>query len=363
VRVLLTYGPIGYSGEVVTLDAPDAPFLKDLPYQVTALGPQRTTYGYTPKLGRWLRQNRHRFDGVVVNGLWQYCGLAARLNLHGRVPYVVFTHGMLDPYFKKTFPLKHFKKAIYWYLVEYWVLKGAFRVLFTASQEEKLARRSFTTYSWTPYVVPYGSGGTPYSAEEAVPAFQAAMPHLNGKRFLLFLGRIHRKKGVDLLVNAFAQCAVNDPGLELVVAGPDQQGWAENLMRSARKSGVDHRIHWPGILLGREKWGSLYACEAFILPSHQENFGIAVAEALACGRPVLLSDQVNIAPEVVEDGAGYMESDTLAGTVRLIDRWIATSPEQRETMRILAARSFHTRYDMKENAKTIIGLFSMAGKV
>ena len=125
VRVLLSYGPIGYMGEVVTLDDPSAPFLKDVGFPVHALGPTRTVYGFNTKLLPWLKANRDRFDGVVVNGLWQYCGLAAWLALAGNTPYVVFTHGMLDPYFKHAFPMKHVKKWLYWVPVEYRVLRDA----------------------------------------------------------------------------------------------------------------------------------------------------------------------------------------------------------------------------------------------
>ena len=360
VRTMMSYASIGYIGEVVTFDDPNAPFLKDLKFPVHPLGAKGANYGYTPKLIPWLKANQHRFDGIVVNGLWQFCGLGARLAVKGKKPYLVFSHGMLDPYFKKAFPLKHFKKAVYWYLAEYWVLKGAYRVLFTTAQEEKLARQSFALNDWTSQVVPYGSGGPPCTAEDCLPAFFQQMPAMRGKRFLVYLGRIHRKKGVDLLVEAFAQKAHLDPALELVIGGPDQQGWAAELQKIAEAVGVSHRIHWPGMLEGRSKWGALYAAEAFILPSHQENFGIAVAEALSCSLPVLVSDQVNIAPEVVEDGVGLMEPDTLQGTENLIQRWINTSPEERETMRTRAPQTFHARYDMQETARTVIDLFKQA---
>ncbi len=136
VRVLLSYGPIGYTGEVVTLDDPSAPYLDNIGFPVHALGPTNTTYGFNSKLLPWLKDNRHRFDGVVVNGLWQYCGFAAWRTLAGNTPYVVFTHGMLDPYFKHAFPLKHIKKWLYWIPAEYWILRGAYRVLFTSKAEK-----------------------------------------------------------------------------------------------------------------------------------------------------------------------------------------------------------------------------------
>ena len=361
VRVLMSYAPIGYIGEVVTLDDPEAPFLKDIGFPVHALGPVGTTYGFDSRLLPWIRANHHRFDGVVVNGLWQYCGLAARRALSGTsTPYLVFTHGMLDPYFKHAFPLKHLKKWPYWLLAEYWVLRGAYRVLFTSEAEKRLAEESFWLHQWHPYVVPYGAKGPTGDSEAMKESFFERCPAVKGKRYLLFLGRIHRKKGCDMLIDAFAEVAATDPELNLVMAGPDQQHWSVELQRTATKAGIASRIHWPGMITGDAKWGAFYGAEAFILPSHQENFGIAVAEAMACGTPVLLSDKVNIAEEIAADCAGLMEVDTPEGTLKLLQRWIATSPQDRNRMGELAQHSFHLRYDMQQTAKTIIQLFEAA---
>jgi glycosyltransferase involved in cell wall biosynthesis len=360
VRVLLSYGPLGYTGEVVTLDDPRSTYLQNLDFPVHALGPTRTTYGFNRKLIGWLKANRNRFDGVVVNGLWQYCGYAAWRTLAGNTPYVVFTHGMLDPYFKHAFPLKHIKKWLYWLPAEYWVLRDAYRVLFTSKAEKRLAEESFWLHRWKPYVVPYGACGPIGDPEELKHAFFERCPTVRDKRYLLFLGRIHRKKGCDLLIEAFAKIAADDPSLDLVMAGPDQQSWSAKLQEMAEKTGIADRVHWPGMVTGDAKWGAFYGSEAFILSSHQENFGIAVAEALACGRPVLLSDKVNIAEEVAEDLAGLMEVDTPEGTLQLLKRWIAMPEQERREMGKRAIQCFHTRYDMQENAKAIIRLFETA---
>jgi glycosyltransferase involved in cell wall biosynthesis len=360
VRVLLSYGPIGYTGEVVTLDDPKAPFLKEIPFPVHALGPFRTTYGFNTKLLPWLMANRERFDGVVVNGLWQYCGFAAWRALAGNTPYVVFTHGMLDPYFKHAFPLKHVKKWLYWFPFERRVLRDAYRVLFTCKAERRLAELSFRNIRWNPYVVPYGASGPTGDPEAQREAFFEKCPQVRGKRYLLFLGRIHRKKGCDLLVDAFVKVAAADPELDLVMAGPDSQHWSAKLQQIAVRAGIAHRVHWPGMVTGDAKWGAFFASEAFILPSHQENFGIAVAEALGCGKPVLLADKVNIAEDIADDGAGLMELDTAEGTLRLLERWIGMTVQEREEMAERAYRCFHSRYDMRENAKAIIRLFENA---
>jgi glycosyltransferase involved in cell wall biosynthesis len=357
VRVLLGHGPDDYEQEVVTLDDPAAPFLRDMPFVVHALGPVGSVYGRNSKLIQWLAASRDRFDGVIVHGMWQYTGYAVWRTMAGRVPYMVFPHGMLDPYFKRAFPAKHLKKWLYWLAIEYWVLRRATRVLFTTQAEAELATQSFWLHRWNALVTPFGTIppiGDPDTQRES---FFAACPAVRGRRFLLFLGRIDRKKGCDLLVDAFVNLAAADPELELVMAGPDPQNWQLELMLGADSAGVADRIHWPGMLTGDVKWGAFHASEAFVLPSHQENFGIAVAEALACSKPVLLSDKVNIAAEIVSDGAALIESDTPAGTELLLATWIGIPPIQRQAMAARARETFHRRYDMRENAKTVVRLF------
>ncbi len=359
VRSLIAFAPAGYEFEVATLDHPEAPYLKSYPFPVHALGPGKGVYAYSGRLKGWLEANESRFDGVIVNGLWQYCGFAARSVFGGKKPYVVFTHGMLDPYFKRRFPLKHAKKWVYWLLSEYWVLREAKRVLFTTAAEERLAKESFWLHRWNGLVVPYGAVGPEGDPERQREAFYAVCPELRGRRFLLYLGRIHRKKGCDMLIDAFAEVAASDPELHLLMAGPDQQHWSAELRSTVAKAGLEDRVHWPGMLNGDVKWGAFFASEAFVLPSHQENFGIAVAEALACGRPALLADKVNIAEDIAADGAGLAEPDTPEGTLRLLKQWIAMSLEQRAEMGRLALACFDRRYDMRRNARQIIELFEL----
>jgi glycosyltransferase involved in cell wall biosynthesis len=280
----------------------------------------------------------------------------------GRVPYVVFPHGMLDPYFKHAFPRKHLKKWLYWLPVEYWVLRGAYRVLFTCEPEAELATQSFWLHRWKPHVVPFGTippTGDPASQREV---FFGGCAAVRGRKFLLYLGRIDRKKGCDLLIDAFVKLVALDPDLDLVMAGPDPQNWRAELERGAQAAGGATRIHWPGMLLGDAKWGAFHAAEAFVLPSHQENFGIAVAEALACGKPVLLSDKVNIAAEIAAEGAGLMQPDSALGTKRLLENWIELLPAERQAMAARASDCFHRRYDMRENAKKIVQLFSKSDR-
>ena len=360
VSMLIEFSRPGHMSEAVTLDDPASPFLEHMTYPVTALGPTRTKFGYNRRLIPWLRGNADRFDIVVVHGLWQYCGLAAWRAFSGRIPYFVFVHGMLDPYFKREFPFKHLKKWFYWVAAEYWVLRGAVNVLFTCAEEERLARESFWLHRWSPVVVPYGSRSPEIDLTQSAKDFHERFPPLQGRRFLLFLGRIDRKKGCDLLIEAFIETAANDLELELVMAGPDETRWRPQLEEKLRKAGLSHRAHWTGMLSGAYKWGAFATCEAFILPSHQENFGIAVAEALSCGRPVLLSDKVNIAPEILADRAGFVETDTLHGTINLLLRWMKITQAEREAMATNALACFHSRFNMKVNVAIFYDLLETA---
>jgi glycosyltransferase involved in cell wall biosynthesis len=275
----------------------------------------------------------------------------------GRVPYVVFTHGMLDPWFKRQYPAKHLKKYLYW-PAQYWVLHNAETVMFTSTLERDLAPRSFWPHSWKSFVVPYGTGEPPTNIGAQAEAWFGRIPALRGRRYLLFLSRIHEKKGCDLLIEAFARVAEKYPEVDLVIAGPDQVGLQAKLQKQAKDLGIASRVHWPGLLTGDAKWGAVRNCEAFILPSHQENFGVVVAEPLACGRPVLISNQVNIWPEIEQERVGLVAPDTLAGTEELISRWLALPDADRNAMIARTSEVFRRRYSMRSSAVAIRDLFA-----
>lgn len=358
---------LGVSEHVVTLDRPGAGYLKDFPIPVTPKGPAdgmfrrllgRTPllrYGYSPGFVGWLKANAPRFDAVVVHGLWNYATHGASLALRGaRTPYLVYAHGMLDPWFKQAYPLKHHAKQLCWSLFEGPLLAGAGAVLFTTEEERLVSRGVFNGHPYAERVVRYGTSGPPDKPDDPVTqtqAFETAFPALKGKRFLLYLSRIHPKKGCDLLIRAFAKFASDAPDLDLVMAGPDQIGWAADLQTMAKELGVSGRVHWTGMLTGDAKWGAFRAAEAFVLPSHQENFGIVVAEALACGCPALISNKVNIWREVAAAGAGLVDDDTDEGAARLLGGWLVLPKDMRGAMRAKARQCFLDNFDARHAAE------------
>lgn len=356
----------GHQVEVLCVDAPDSPWLKKLDLTVHAVGPGRfKKYGYCPAFAHWLIRNGRNYDCVVVNGIWGFNAFGTWLALRGtEVPYVVFTHGMLDPWFKRRYPLKHLKKWLYWPWGLYPVLRDAAAVIFTCEMERKLARGSFWLYKCREIVINYGTAGVPNPENDYRPAFFAAHPQLAGKRMFLFLGRVHTKKGPDLLIKALGtlrRAGEWDPeSMRLVMAGPADSEYAAQLKALVKHEALEDSVYWTGMILGDQKWGVLQASEVFVLPSHQENFGIAVVEALSCGTPVLIAHPVNISPEIEKDGAGLVDEDTLAGCLRMLRKWFALPPKAKENMRQQAAATFRQRYTSEVAAGDLIAALNHA---
>ena len=346
---------IGHHVEVVTLDDPAETCVAEYPLKVHALGPALGSYRYSAKLAPWLELHAKDYDTIIINGLWQYHGFGAwRVLQRMKVPYFVFTHGMLDPWFKRTYPLKHLKKWLYWPWAEYRLLRDASAVLFTCEEERLLARQSFWLYKVREAVINYGTGTPPENAEALRALFYESYPQLRNKRVLLFLSRIHEKKGCDLLIEAFAKVANQDASLHLLMAGPCHSDLINQLKTQAQHLGIADRITWPGMLQGDLKWGAFYASEAFVLSSHQENFGIAVAEALGCGLPVLISNKVNIWREIESDGAGIVNTDTLEGTEKTLRQWLAMTANGRHKISQQAKLTFEQRFTVDAMAQSLI---------
>jgi glycosyltransferase involved in cell wall biosynthesis len=341
----------GQEVEIAALDEPKAPWLQNVGLPVHPLGLGLTSYRHSKNLLPWLQARGDSYDCVMVHGIWQYLSLAAWRRYSGTtVPYYVYPHGMLDPWFKRTYPLKHLKKWLYWPWAEYRVLRDACAVIFTSEEERREACKSFWLYRAREVVLPLGVESPP--AADAHNAFLEKYPILRGKKNLLFLGRLHPKKGCDILIDAFSQVAREN--CSLILAGPDQVGWEKQLRAQAAAGKAE--IIFPGMLDGEMKSGAFAAANAFILPSHQENFGMSVAEALSFGLPVLISNRVNIWREIEADNAGFVENDDLRGTARLLERWLNVHDRERATMRENARKCFSTHFEINRAAAALVTL-------
>lgn len=348
----------GAAQTVASLDHSADPWIAKLPGEHACLGAGRGKYGYSTAMRQWLLQHVREFGALIVHGMWQYHGVAARLAARSSgVPYFIFPHGMMDPYFHQNAPLKRLKKAAYW-PVERAILRDAAAVLFTAAEEKALAHATFDL-KCTDRIVPLGVE-TPERNPADKEVFQIKFPETRGRQVILFLGRVHPKKGIEHLIEAFARHAREE--FHLVIAGPhEDKVYAEMLGGLAEAHSISSRVTFTGMISGSLKSGALQAASVFALPSHQENFGIAVAEALAFGLPVLISNKVNIWREIEQDGAGWAAGDHTEGMAQLLGRWAAASPAEKAAMASNARACFERRFRAEVAAEAFLSTLKACG--
>ncbi len=351
---------LGVINEVVAFDEPDAFFMGKDSFPIHALGEAKGPWAYNKQLIPWLMDNFQRFDVIIIHGLWLYHGYAVhkawkelkKINNNAPKLYVM-PHGMLDPWFQHAEgrKLKAIRNWVYWKAIEQYVVNEADGVLFTCEEELKLARETFTPYNPQKELnVGYGIIAPPAFTDQMKEAFLKLCPEVQNEPYLLFLSRIHVKKGVDLLINAYLELKKTSLSLpKLVIAGPGGDTAYGQQMKEL--AAIDQDIIFPGMVSGLAKWGAFYGCEAFVLPSHQENFGIAVVEALACNKPVLISDKVNIWREIVDEGGGMMSKDNQVDTYNLIKNYLSLSVKEKEKM-TCCARNVYFKYFTIERAST-----------
>ncbi|PZX52078.1 glycosyltransferase [Algoriphagus chordae] len=371
---------LGIESEVVSLDDPTCQFLSEEKFVVYALGPSKTSWNYSDKLRPWLERNLQFYDRVVIHGLWQYCGFAVH-NAFKQISkeasgksqalrYYIMPHGMLDPYFQEVSSrkFKAIRNNIYWFLIENKVIKNAQGLLFTCEEEKLLARKPFQPYEPNKEdSIGFGIIEPPAFSADMADAFSLVNNGLNEVPYFLFLSRIHDKKGVDLLLRAYEAIALEKQQLfqldhlpKLVIAGPGlETEYGVKVKRIVDQSELlRDRVIFVGMLQGDAKWGAFYGCEAFILPSHQENFGIAVVEALACSKPVLISNKVNIWREIENSNAGIVANDDLEGTITIIRSWLSADAKTKNSMNRDSRLCYECNFSIGPSAENMLKVIS-----
>ena len=248
-------------------------------------------------------------DIVHLHTLWSpLVAAAARFSERLGVPYVLSPHGMLDPWSLRQGALK---KHVWLTLVERDTLFAAARLVFTTAAERDLA---LATYAAPPKaeVIALGADPLPTNARALRSAFFSANPSLRTRPILIFMGRLHEKKRPDVAIKAMLDIRKAIPNAMLLVVGAGRKGTLATLRKLVEDRGLEDNVLFTGMLEGAQKWEALVSSKIFLLPSQQENFAIAAAEALRSAIPVILTKKVNIWPEVVGAGAGIaLEEENL----------------------------------------------------
>lgn len=292
-------------------------------------------------------------SGVHIHGLWeQSTAMAASAAQRHGMPYVVSPHGMLEPWALRQ---KALKKKIYAALVErHFLERAACLHALTAAEAQDLRRFGCTAPI---AVIPNGVA----IAEPVSPnLFLERHPELAGKRVILFLSRLHKKKGLELLLQSWRDVAGHHPDARLVLAGPDSDGTQAEIESQIATLGLRDSVALPGMLREELKWSALAAAEGYVLPSFSEGLSMSVLEAMGSGLPVVLSRHCNL-PEVAEIGAGAVIPADIESLRRALLELLERSSEQNATIGARGRRHVLEHYSWASVAREMSRVYSWLG--
>lgn len=292
---------------------------------------QTRFYTFSWPLSRWLAAHVREYDAVHIHALFSYPSTIAAFHAsRAGVPYIVRPLGTLNSWGIHN-RRRHLKAASY-SLVERRILSSAAAVHFTSEWErDESIRLPLHTQS---AVIPLGVDMEPFDTMPSAECFFERFPKLRGRPLVLFLSRLDKKKGIELLLDGFGRLRSRHPNAALVVIGTGDPEYVASLKCEARSLGIAESVTWTGFLDGVDKLAALAAAHVFVLPSYAENLGIAALEALAARTPVVLSEHVGIAADVRRAGAGLVVPAVPAP----IAEAISTLLEDRSLAREMAAR-------------------------
>jgi glycosyltransferase involved in cell wall biosynthesis len=347
----------GADVEVVTTSARGSPALPEVPPGVRdvcgipvtycqAGGPRR--FFYSPGLAAAVRRQARRADVVHLHGIWTYpVYAAARVCERQDVPYVLSPRGSLDPW---ALGQKSWKKRAYTLLVERRTLRRAALLHFTSADEHRTAPAEFRDQPHA--VVPNCldlDGLLALERDEA----DAAVPEV------LVLGRIHPMKGFDLLIPALRRLADAGQAAHLLVAGNDEGGYRRAVEGMVAARGLGDRVRFLGEVDGAAKELAFRRVALLVAPSYRENFGNAVAEAMAAGLPVVVSERVGIAPDIAERRAGLVVPLDPVAVAGALGRLLADAP-LRAAMGLRGRELVRTRYSGPAVATAMLAAYARA---
>ena len=274
-------------------------------------------YNFSPELFFEVFNVVKDYDLIHIAAVWNFPALVGSIaSCAYKKPYIISPHGTLNK--EAVYIKSKLLKQIYYYLLAMHCIKNANALHFT-SEDEQINVTNFLKLRNQSFVIPNGIDLNEYSKLSGKGEFKKKHPVLKDKKYILFLGRITPKKGLDLLVQSFKELVKLDHDLFLVIAGPDNEGYGRVVRNQLKSYGLMEKTLFTGMLMGEEKLSAYIDAEVFILPSYSENFGMTVVEAMACGVPVVVSDKVGISNVIKENNAGLVvktDSETLYDGVK-----------------------------------------------
>lgn len=290
------------------------------------------------ELERAIQKEVNNFDIIHIHEIWHYPHyITYKAAKTAGKPYVITIHGALDPW---CLGYKSFKKNIYALLIQKSILKEA-NVLHATTDEEVKQIKNFVSNN-NIVMIPNGINSEDFMNLPSRKELKKLYPKLIGKKILLFLGRLHPVKGLDLLAKAFGIITRERDDVYLLIAGPDSDGYKAKVKQIFEKERILDKIIFTGMLEGQNKLVALSGADIFVLPSYSEGFSMAILEAMICKLPVVITRQCNF-PEVAEYEAGIVSEPDLKQLTEALNTLLNNSKlckKMGENGRILVLENF-----------------------
>lgn len=331
--------------EVLCFDEPEEEYVPAFPSVVHAIGKGFSGYHLSLNYLKWLMTKVKNYDLVIIDGLWQFHTFGGYLCKLKKVPYAVYTHGMLDPYFNQ-FKLKYLKKLPFWFLIERNIIHMAQKTIFTCEEEKVIAKNAFPLMKSNDIIVTLGIEKINKNKDRLSQSFLDNYDVDENKKIGLYLSRIHLKKGIDILIDVVYENKNSLKNYLFVIAGTGDKNLENALKERIKKYKIEENFLWTGHISGDVKWGAFNIAEFFILPSHSENFGIVVAEALSESTPVISTNKVNIWREIDNYKAGCISNDDKDGVSNAIKSYLDLSEGEKEAMKKNALICFENAFSI-----------------
>ena len=299
----------GFKVDIVTCDPTNSNFHNLSQSKIINMGPGLFgNFLFTPRLFFWLFKNRKKYDYFIVHAIWDFKNILARFLLNKK--YSLFIHGSLHPSEAKRGYIKTLKKKIYWWLIERKNLLNSRSILLTSNMEINQLNKTFVnTSKIKKTVIGYGILKKKFNKIQALKKFNKKFPYLKKKDFYLYIGRIHKQKGCEIIVESVNHIKKIFKK-KILIMGPFSGSQYELYLRNlVKKYNLENQIFFANAEFGDIKWGALHGSKAMISATHGENFGISLVESLSLGKPVLTTFKVNIYKEILKYKAGLISKD------------------------------------------------------
>jgi glycosyltransferase involved in cell wall biosynthesis len=335
-------------------------FIKDLPFEVEYIEEQLPRFimpSFSLKFNKRIKELSKYFDLIHLAGIFDFYSIPV---VSMDLKFIYSSRGTFMKEAYKMMRFKKFKKDFYMSIIGKKILKKAKLIHLLTQEEKEHFLEFYPEFENKVRIIPNGLDLSQFEIDLNKSDLINKYPHLKNKKIILFLSRINWKKGLDILIPAFAKLYNEDKSFHLLIVGKDDgDGYEKKVRQWVSDYGLLDAVTFTGLLTGKDKFMAFYGSDLFVLPSYSENFGVAVVEAMACGVPIVVSDKVGISREIKQYNAGTIVKTNVDDVYNGIKNGFQNLDEAKD-MTLNAKKMVHNLYDINKVADEVIKMYEEA---